>query len=258
MPRIRSVKPELWSDEDITDVSRDARLLFIGLWNFADDEGRLYDKPRQIHTNVFPRDNDVEVAPLLDELVSVGLVQRWERPDGRIVLIIRNFKVHQKPQHPTPSRIDIDGAAPLTSDFTNAHEPSRGVMSPHNGEEWSGEEGRIDSASESLVNPHEDSRNLVKQRRAEVRDALAAVTNLDPSRMTRTNKNAFDVSVADLTNAGATEKLVIERAELYGVAWPKMALTPSALARRWDEIPDAAARAQPNNIVLANFAKGDK
>ena len=32
MPRIRTIKPEFWTDEKIIELSLPARLLFIGLW----------------------------------------------------------------------------------------------------------------------------------------------------------------------------------------------------------------------------------
>jgi hypothetical protein len=47
--RIRSIKPEYWADQDLAEqVSRDARLLYIGLWNLADEHGRLRGDPRYI------------------------------------------------------------------------------------------------------------------------------------------------------------------------------------------------------------------
>jgi hypothetical protein len=39
MARIRTVKPEFWTSEQVMNCSRDARLLFIGMWNFCDDGG---------------------------------------------------------------------------------------------------------------------------------------------------------------------------------------------------------------------------
>lgn len=37
MPRIRTIKPEYWTSEQVLDLSIPARLAFIGLWNFCDD-----------------------------------------------------------------------------------------------------------------------------------------------------------------------------------------------------------------------------
>ena len=42
--RIRSIKPEFWTSEDVTDLTYFERLLFIGLWSYADDHGRGQDR----------------------------------------------------------------------------------------------------------------------------------------------------------------------------------------------------------------------
>ena len=36
MARNRMIKPEFWSSETLMSISRDARLTFIGIWNFCD------------------------------------------------------------------------------------------------------------------------------------------------------------------------------------------------------------------------------
>ncbi len=105
MARKRMVDPDFWVDERIGCLSRDARLLFIGMWNFADDEGRMVASPARLRVEVFPYDEDLTTAiveNLLDELVAQGLVRRYE-VDGRQLLWIPNFLKHQKINHPTPS-----------------------------------------------------------------------------------------------------------------------------------------------------------
>lgn len=37
--RIRNIKPEFWRSQDITALDKSARLTFIGLWNYVDDNG---------------------------------------------------------------------------------------------------------------------------------------------------------------------------------------------------------------------------
>lgn len=91
MPKIRGVKPDYWTDEAIVDLTIPARLLFVGLWNYACDNGHLQDKSKQIKMRLLPAD-DVNVAELLRELESHG---RIERRDGWI--IVPNFTKHQKP-----------------------------------------------------------------------------------------------------------------------------------------------------------------
>jgi hypothetical protein len=91
MGKIRGIHPEFWTDEDIVELSLPARLLFIGLWNLACDNGHLDDKPKQIKMRILPSD-DVDVDALLDEL---AWHKRIERKDGTIT--IRKFAEHQKP-----------------------------------------------------------------------------------------------------------------------------------------------------------------
>lgn len=91
MPKIRGIKPEYWTDEDIVELSLPARLLFIGLWNLACDNGHVPDKPKQIKMRLLPAD-DVDVDALLNELAGT---QRLERDEKTITIL--NFAKHQKP-----------------------------------------------------------------------------------------------------------------------------------------------------------------
>jgi len=91
MPKIRGVKPDYWTDEDIVDLSVPARLLFIGLWTFACDNGHLQDKPKQIKMRIFPGD-DVNAAELLRELEASGRITR-----GGGWITVPNLTEHQKP-----------------------------------------------------------------------------------------------------------------------------------------------------------------
>lgn len=127
MARMRTVKPEFWVDDKVVDLSVLAKLLFIGLWNFADDEGYLEASPRRIKRQVFP-DNDYDVAGALNELRLAGMVRVYLSDQGELLHIV-HFRDHQKPQHPTPTK------------YTNVREPSPDYMIPH---EESGE----------LVSPH--------------------------------------------------------------------------------------------------------
>lgn len=106
MARIRTIKPEYWSDERMATVSLQARLLFLGLLNLADDEGRLRGHPALIRGALFPYDDltNAQVDGWLEELAASGRIQRY-RVDGESYVWVRNFERHQKIDRPTPSRI---------------------------------------------------------------------------------------------------------------------------------------------------------
>jgi hypothetical protein len=148
MARIRTVKPEFWGDPKTARVSRDARLLFLGLLNESDDEGRQLGSPRKILGVVFPNDEDVSTDDIhrwLGELETVELVHRY-RVDDIAYLLIHGFCTHQKVQHPSKSRLP---APPLMRSAGDPHD----ALAPDLG---SGSVG-IDLGSESVPPPWRDS-----------------------------------------------------------------------------------------------------
>jgi hypothetical protein len=111
VPRIRSVKPEYWGHFPTAQLSRDARLLYIALWNFADEHARLAGDPRFVKGQVFPYDDDLaadSVAVLLDELEEAGKIVRYTT-DGAPFIFIPSLASHQRlepgkvpSRHPDP------------------------------------------------------------------------------------------------------------------------------------------------------------
>ena len=54
--RIRSIKPEFWRSRDIANLNWDARLVFIGLWSYVDDNGVGKDIDYDIIGDLFAAD----------------------------------------------------------------------------------------------------------------------------------------------------------------------------------------------------------
>jgi hypothetical protein len=103
MPRKRVISPEFWTDPKVMDLSPVARLLFIGCWNFADDNGVLEASDKKIKAQVLPLD-DVDVRGLLDELFGVDLLRPFTA-GGAAYWHIRNFLKWQRVEKPTPSKL---------------------------------------------------------------------------------------------------------------------------------------------------------
>lgn len=73
MPRIRTIIPEFWEDERFSNVSLPALLLYIGMKNFAADDGVITANPVVIKSKVFPAREDVrrqQVSQWLQELIE--------------------------------------------------------------------------------------------------------------------------------------------------------------------------------------------
>ena len=128
MARIRTIKPEFFTSLTLARVSRTARLTFVGLWTYCDDEGRGRAEPRLIKAAVWPLDDDYGVAEVeadLAELAAASLIQRYE-VDGSHYLAIRNWAEHQKIGHPTPSKLP----PPPTRRSDDVTAPHEILMSP--------------------------------------------------------------------------------------------------------------------------------
>lgn len=151
MARIRTIKPEFWTSEQITECSVPARLLFLGLLNFADDGGRMPLSLKRIKGQIFPHDDFVsaDIRRMLDELcantLGTPLVAEYDI-GGQRFLEITGFSKHQKVDWATFLYPDRTGVVP-----ENIRAPGRGAprsfaersqdVPPRKGGESKGKEG---------------------------------------------------------------------------------------------------------------------
>lgn len=102
MARIRTVKPEFWTSEQVVECCRDARLLFIGIWNFCDDGGVHPLSAKRLRMQIFPADDDITsqiILGLIDDLVRNGLVELYE-VNGVRYLHATGWDKHQRIEKP--------------------------------------------------------------------------------------------------------------------------------------------------------------
>jgi hypothetical protein len=106
MGRIRTIKPEFPQSESIGRLSRDARLLFLQLWTFADDSGRARASSRILASLLYPYDDDAFglIDSWLSELEREKHIRRYV-VEGNSYLEIFNWLKHQKIDKPSASRI---------------------------------------------------------------------------------------------------------------------------------------------------------
>jgi hypothetical protein len=95
MARSRIIKPEFFQNEELVALPPIARLLFIGLWQLADRDGRQEDRPGKIKLAILPAD-DCDVDDLLRQLAEKELIVRYEVAGTRY-LAIPKFLAHQCP-----------------------------------------------------------------------------------------------------------------------------------------------------------------
>lgn len=107
MARIRTLKPEFWTDELLGQLEPIARLFYIGLISHADDEGRFRADPRLLRAQMFvyhPKITNATVEDLVNSLWFMERIYLYE-VGGQRYGVIRKFKQHQKIDKPSPSKI---------------------------------------------------------------------------------------------------------------------------------------------------------
>jgi hypothetical protein len=104
MRRIRTIKPEFFSDEKLAALSAIDRLVYIGLWSIADDEGRLLDNTKLIDGQIFPL-TDESSRESLETLAKLDRIRRYCTANGQRVIQILRWTDHQKIDKPSKSRL---------------------------------------------------------------------------------------------------------------------------------------------------------
>lgn len=106
MARSRMVKPEFWDDERLASISFQARLTYIGIWNFCDDYGVTKANPLWLKSRIFPYDDKIsmkEFEKWLSELRKLKRVIEF-RVNEEPFFYLPKFLKHQVINRPSASR----------------------------------------------------------------------------------------------------------------------------------------------------------
>ncbi|WP_428659115.1 hypothetical protein [Reyranella sp.] len=175
MARIRTIKPEFFTSDDICALSPLARLLYIGLWCEADREGRLMWAPRGFKRRFLP-DDDCDIDALCRELTDRTLVRLY----GDGLAFIPTFSTHQ---HVNPREAASKLAPPPTSphapppvgDASPSVADAQGGRELKEGKGREGEGRRAPSAAHTLPEgwtPAEDDIRWVGKARPDLTAAM--------------------------------------------------------------------------------------
>lgn len=137
MARIRTIKPEFFTSEDIVALSPLARLLYIALWCEADREGRMAWKPLTFKIRYLPVEA-CDITALCQELLDRGLVRLY----GDGLAFIPKFSDHQ---HVNPRESASTFPAPGDASSTRAARVIDATVTHR--EERKGKEGKVEDAS---------------------------------------------------------------------------------------------------------------
>lgn len=224
MSRIRTIKPEFWSSEQVMECSPNARLLFIGIWNFCDDAGRHPFAPRQIKALVFPGDSFTaeDVLAMLDDLAANSLIERYT-VEGKEYLQVTGWR-HQKIDKPQKSRFpgpigDNSPKAPRTVDERSAPYDDQHINDQGN-------------------DPSNESDSAARE------DAFARFWEAYPNRV---GKAATKAEISAALDRGATIDQILEGVRRYVAAKPpdRQWLSPKNFLADERYLDQPAPRASP-------------
>lgn len=150
MPRIRTIVPEFWEDERFSNVSLPAWLLYIGMKNFADDEGVILANPVIIKSKVFPAREDIrkqQVSGWLQELIENSILVPFDYENKSYYVMDFSSERIDKPQKSKiPSEVienvRLSGISKNPGSFENIPEHSRKVDNIPAGEESKGKDSK--------------------------------------------------------------------------------------------------------------------
>lgn len=138
MPRIRTIKPEMWMSPQVMNLSANARLLFIGLITQADDEGRGSADPRRLKAAIFGGDDCMaaDVTAWLAEIVGQKLATTYDGGEHGELYELPTWRDHQSIDRPKRSRYpsssinrrSIDDRASKDREGSEGSEGSKGSL----------------------------------------------------------------------------------------------------------------------------------
>jgi hypothetical protein len=125
--RNRIIKASFWSDAKIGRLTFGAQLCFLGIVNFADDNGVISASPRKILGDVFENKDSVtleDAKGFLDELERETLIVKFTA-DEKDWYCIKNFTKHQRISHPSYSTNPLPPQENIT-DTPETHQSDTG------------------------------------------------------------------------------------------------------------------------------------
>jgi len=228
MARQRFVHPALWSDPDFGVITDSERILFVGLFSNADDEGRILASPAYLRALVWPyqeRLTSARVRKLRDSLVGRFKSLQYYEIDGIEYIQFAKWGEYQKPKYPTASKLPappehVQQQIPLPPSLPEASGNASSL-------DWVGK-GR-----DGLGRDGSSSRGKPSRKKDDLWDALE--DELGPVE-TESERGRRNKALKELRDIGATVDLVHQRCDAYRRHFPEAALTATALVHQWSHV----------------------
>ena len=163
MARIRSLKPEFWTDVRLARMPTLSRLVFLCAISMADDEGRIEGDAETIWHFGFPRESVEDVTKALRTLVECSRIVLYKGPEDVPIMAIPTFRKHQRVDRPYPSKLPPPPT--LTPDSTSI----RRTIDERSSQDWSGAGSGMEQGSPRVVPAAGDQPVLIPEAETQTR-----------------------------------------------------------------------------------------
>jgi hypothetical protein len=170
LARIRTIKPQFWTDEKIGKLPLGARLLFIGLWNLADDEGIVLWNASYFKGQIFPYDTRIRMSDInrwMGDITSLKLVACYVDVQRNTYGFVSTWHKHQvinRPQQTEHKDIlaMINGSDSLNNHGTFTDNSLTEEEGKGKGREWNGR-GRESEGFTAIAKLAENGQQKIQQ-----------------------------------------------------------------------------------------------
>jgi hypothetical protein len=171
MARIRCIKPEFWDDQKMAMISRDARLIYIGLWNQSDDYGVCRADVNFLKNKLFPYEDITKekFSGWLKELKDFKRIRAFS-VNGENYFYLPHFKDHQaithlsKKRYPFPPRILVKAPENSGNPPENSGSPPENSGSPPENASVEGEGDMEGDMERDMEGEGEKKKQEIKKR----------------------------------------------------------------------------------------------
>lgn len=133
MARKRMIDPNIWQSEDFSKLSTLGKLVFIGLFSLADDEGRGRCNPVYLKSTLFPYEEGIRSADIDKTLseISSNMSVIFYSYDGSSYYSLLSWNTFQKIDRPSESKIPKYDENIMERLFNEQSTNSRRVVVPN-------------------------------------------------------------------------------------------------------------------------------
>lgn len=171
MARKRMIDPNIWQSEDFGKLSTLAKLVFIGLFSLADDEGRGRCNPIYLKSTLFPYEEGIRSADVDKTLseISSNMSVVFYSCDGSSYYSLYNWNTWQKIDRPSESKIPEFDEKIMQRIFDDNSTNVRRVFAPNKNIKEKEQERKGNRKEKNFIPPSlEDIKKYVAEKQLKV------------------------------------------------------------------------------------------